>query len=156
MLRATTACTFRTSQLPKLARNRQFFTPLTWTRASRHNCVHFFDSSTSKSGLRMVGFVHFDLEMWFAPQQRALFRHLNFEKCSEGEVFLPFTSTCAWRHNGIQFFIAYLARWLRTRCFSKPTFRPSGATNHWKNTLNRDFSTFSRTYLFFLLILSPP
>ena len=30
----------------------------------------------------------------------------------------------------------------RTRRFSEPTFRPSGATNHWKNTVNRDFSTF--------------
>ena len=30
----------------------------------------------------------------------------------------------------------------------------SGATNHWKNTVNRDFPIFSRIYLFFLLILS--
>ena len=37
---------------------------------------------------------------------------------------------------------------------SEPTFRPSGATNHWKNTVNRDFPIFSRIYLFFLLILS--
>ena len=28
-------------------------------------------------------FVHFDFEMCFAPQRRALFRHLNFQKCSE-------------------------------------------------------------------------
>ena len=40
------------------------------------------------------------------------------------------------------------------RRFSEPTFRPSGATNHWKNTLNRDFPIFSRIYLFFLLTLS--
>ena len=38
--------------------------------------------------------------------------------------------------------------------FSEPTFRPSGATNHWKNTVNRDFPIFSRIYLFFLLIVS--
>ena len=56
MLRTTTACTFSTSQLP-----------------------------------RMVGFVHFDLEMCFAPQRRALFRHLNFQKCSEREVLLAFS-----------------------------------------------------------------
>ena len=41
--------------------------------ASRHNGVHFFDISTSKSGPRMVCFVHFDFEMCFAPQRRALF-----------------------------------------------------------------------------------
>jgi hypothetical protein len=36
---------------------------LTWKCASRHNGVHFFDISTSKSGPTMVCFVHFDLEM---------------------------------------------------------------------------------------------
>ena len=52
------------------------------------------------------------------------------------------TSKCASRHNGVQFFISHLARWLRTRRFSEPTFWPSGATHHWKNTVNRDFSPF--------------
>ena len=33
----------------------------------------------------------------------------------------------------MHFFISHLASWLRTRRFSEPTFRPSGATNHWKN-----------------------
>ena len=50
--------------------------------------------------------------------------------------------------------MSHLASWLRTRRFSEPTFRPSGATNHWKNTVNRDFPIFSRIYLFFLLIFS--
>ena len=72
VLRATTACPFSTSQLPK------------------HNGVHFFDISTSKSGPDLVCFVHFDLEMCFAPQRRALFRHLNFQKWSEREVFCTF------------------------------------------------------------------
>ena len=31
------------------------------------------------------------------------------------------------------------------------TFRPSGATNHWKNAVLRDFPTCSRTCIFFLL-----
>ena len=72
VLRATTACTFSTSQRQKVLWPRQFLTLLTWKRASRHNRV--------------------------------------------------------------QFFISHLASWLRTRRFSEPTFRPSGATNHWKNT----------------------
>ena len=50
--------------------------------------------------------------------------------------------------------MSHLASWLRTRRFSEPTFRPSGATNHWKNTVNRDFPIFSRICIFFLLILS--
>ena len=71
--------------------------------------------------------------MCFAPQRRALFRHLNFQKWSGPGVFLYIlTSKCASRHNGVQFFISHLASWLRARRFSEPTFRPSGATNHWK------------------------
>ena len=134
----------------------------------------------------MVCFVHFDLEMCFAPQRRALFRHLNWQKWSGAGVFCTFwlrnvlrattactfstsqlpkvvrewcvlyilTWKCASRHNGVQFFISPLASWLRTRRFSEPTFRPSGATNHWKNTVNRDFPTFSSISIFFLLTLS--
>ena len=64
------------------------------------------------------------------------------------------TLQCASRHNGVQFFISHLASWLRTRRFSEPTFRPSGATNHWKNTMFCDFPTFSRTWIFFLRRLS--
>ena len=52
MLRATTPCTFSTSQLPKVLRNRQFLTLFTSKCASRHNAVHFFDISTSKSAPR--------------------------------------------------------------------------------------------------------
>ena len=48
----------------------------------------------------------------------------------------------ASRHNRVQFFISHLASWLRTRRFSEPTFRPSGDTNHWKNTVFRDFLPF--------------
>ena len=70
MLRATTACTFLTSQLPKVVRE--------W-------CVLYI-----------------------------------------------LTSKCASRHNGVHFFISHLASWLRTRRFSEPTFRPSGAPNLWK------------------------
>ena len=69
-------------------------------------------------------------------------------------VLYILTWKCASRHNGVQFFISHLASWLRTRRFSEPTFRLSGATNHWKNTVFRDFPTFSRICIFFLLTLS--
>ena len=205
------------SEPPKVVRRWCGLYILTWKRASRHNGVHFFNISTSKSGPTLRCFVHFDFEMcfapqrhalfrhrnfqkWsntdvffhfdfeicFAPQRRALFRHLNFQKWSDTEVLCAFglrnvlratmartfstsqlprvvrtwcvlyilTWKCASRHNGVQFFISHLARWLRTRRFSEPTFRPSGATNHWKITVFRDFPTFSRTCIFFLLTLS--
>ena len=198
-----------TSERPKVVRTPGAFKILTSKCASRHNGVHFFDISTSKSGPGLVCLVHFDFDICFAPQRRALFRQLNFQKCPEPEVCLAFSlanvlrattactfstsqlpkevrswcvmyilttactfSTsqfpkvvracvlcilawkCALRHNGVQFFISHLASWLRTRRFSEPTFRPSGATNHWKNTVFRDFPTFSRTWIFFLLRLS--
>ena len=155
MLRATTACTFSTSQLPKVVRTWCVLYILTWKCASRHNGVHFFDISTSKSGPNLVCFVHFDLEMCFAPQRRALFRHLNFQKVVRTWcVLYILTSKCASRHNGVQLFISHLPRCLRTRRFSEPTFQPSGATKPRKNTVFRDFPTFSRTCIFFLLIFS--
>ena len=50
-----------------------------------------FDIGTSKSGPTLVCFVHFDLEMCFAPQWRALFRQLNFQKWSDPLVFCHFS-----------------------------------------------------------------
>ena len=78
-----TACTFSTSEPPKVARTCGVLCILTWKCASRHNGVHFFDISTSKSGPDLVCFAHFDFKMCFAPQRRALFQHLNFQKWSE-------------------------------------------------------------------------
>ena len=133
MLRATTACTFSTSQLPKVLRD-QFLTLLTSKCASRHNGVHFFDISTSKSAPRPSvltlftskcasrhNAVHFfdistsksapnpsvfntfDFEMFFAPQRCALFQHLNFQKGSDPEVFYLFTSKSASRTTACNF-----------------------------------------------------
>ena len=59
------------------------------------------------------------------------------------------TCKCASRHNGVQFFISHLASWLRTRRFSEPTFRPSGASNHWKNSASRLSYLFAHLHLLF-------
>ena len=90
VFRATMACTFSTSEFPKVVRPWCALYILTSKCASRHNGVHFFDISTSKSGPTMVCFVHFHLQMCFAPQRRAPFRHLNFQKCSDADVFCTF------------------------------------------------------------------
>ena len=76
VLRATTACAFSTSQVPKVVRAPSVLCILTSKCASRHNGVRFFDISTSKSGPSTRCFVHFDLEMCFVPQRRAIF-HLS-------------------------------------------------------------------------------
>ena len=85
------ACTFSTSEPPKVARTCSVLYIFTSKCASRHNGVHFFDVSTSKSGPNLVCFVHFDFEMCFAPQWRALFRHLNLQKWREHVVFYTFS-----------------------------------------------------------------
>ena len=189
VLRATTACTFSTSQLPKVVRTWCVLYILIWKCASRCNGVHFFDIWTSKNGPYMVCFVHFDLEMRFAPQRRALFRHLNCQKWSGPGVLCTFwlgnvlrattartfstsqfpkvvrtwcvlyilTWKCASHHNGVQFFISHLASWLRTRRFSEPTFRPSGAVNHWKTQCFATFLPFraSASSFFWLFLFYP-
>ncbi len=48
----------------------------------------------------MVCFVHFALEMCFAPQWRAMFRHPNFQKWSEAGVFCTFWLKNALRAKG--------------------------------------------------------
>ena len=110
---------------------------------------HFFNISTSKSALKPSVFNTFDFEMCFAPQRRALFRHP-----APGVFCYILTWKCASRHNDVQSFISHLARWLRTLHFSEPTFRLTGATNHWINIVFRDFPTFSHAWIFFLLRLS--
>ena len=76
VLPAKTACTFSTSQLPKVVREWCALCIFTSKCASRHNGVHFFDLSTSKIAPKVKCFVHFDLEMCFAPQQFAIFSSL--------------------------------------------------------------------------------
>jgi hypothetical protein len=63
--------TFSTSQLPKVLRHSVFYI-LTSTCASRHNGVHFFIILTSKRAPTLRCFWHFDFQMCFVPQRRAI------------------------------------------------------------------------------------
>ena len=118
MLRATTACTFSTSEPPKVARTCGVLYILTWKCASRHNGVHFFDISTSKSGQTMVCFVHFDLKMCFAPQRRALFRHRNVQKWSDHGEFCTFSLGNVLRATtACTFLTSQLPKVVREWCF---------------------------------------
>ena len=123
--------------------------------ASRHNGVHFFDISTFKSGPRMLCFVHFDFEMCFAPQRRALFRHLNFQNWSERAVFLAFSlanvlrATTACNFSSLIWPDGSAPAALASLLFDPPEPQIIGKTQFF-----RDFPTFSRTWIFFLLTLS--
>ena len=84
-------------------------------------------------------------------QRRALFRHLNFQKWSEPGVFCTF-----WLGNVLRATTACNFSSLLWPAGSAPAalasllFDPPEATNHWKNTVFRDFPTFSRICIFFL------
>ena len=155
VLRATTACTFSTSQLPKVVRSCGVLYILTWKCASRHNGVHFFDITTSKSGPELRCFVHFDLEMCFAPQRRALFWHLYFQKCSDHGVLCTF-----WLGNVLRATTACTFSSLIWPAGSAPAalasllFDPPEPQIIGKTQCFRDFPTFSHICIFFLLTLS--
>ena len=114
MLRATAACHFWTSQLPK------------W--------------------LRPCGvFVHFDWQICFAPQRRAIFEHRNVQNGSGIVVFCAF-----WLANVLFATAACHFSPVRGTVTSAPaalaslTFRTSGTTIHWENTAIRDFTNIFR------------
>ena len=133
VLRATTAYTFFDMSTSKSGPSMVCFVHFDLDMFFTPQRRALFDITTSKSGPTLRCFVHFDFEMCFAPQWRVLFPHLNFQKWSENGVFCTF-----WLGNVLRattacnLSISHLASWLRTRRFSEPTFRPSGATNHWK------------------------
>ena len=87
------------SECPKVVRTWCVLYILTSKCASRHNGVRFFDISTSKSGPRMVCFVHFDFEMCFAFSTSQLPKVVR-TWC----VLCILTSKCASRYNGVHFF----------------------------------------------------
>ena len=78
----------------------------------------------------MLCFVHFDFDMWFAPQRRALFRHRNFQKWSEAGVFCTFwlrnvqaaTTACTFSTTQLlhvlrSWSVLYILAW---KCASRP------------------------------------
>ena len=67
-----------------------FFNILTCKCAWRYSGVQFFDIRTSKTASDLRCFVHFDLQMCFALQRRAIFRHQNVKNCFGPAVFCTF------------------------------------------------------------------
>ena len=132
MLRATTACTFSTSQLPKVVRTWCVLYILTWKCASRHNgtsqlpkvvrtwCVlyiltskcasrhngmHFFHIGTSKSGANMWCVLHIFSSKCASRNNGVRFSTSELPKVVRTWcVLYILTSKCASRHNGVHCF----------------------------------------------------
>ena len=81
---------FSTSQLLNVVRRWCALYISTWKCASRHNGVHFFVISTSKTGPNMRCFEHFDLEMCFAPQTACTFLTSQLPKVVRPWCFVHF------------------------------------------------------------------
>ena len=178
---ATAAYNFATSELTKVVQTRHVLCIFTAECTFRHRCVHFFNIRTYKSGpscfvhfhCRMylspqerAFFQHQNLQKWskhvmfctfslpsvlFATAACIFSTSELTNVVQTRHVLYIFTSECAFRHSGVQFFICLLSTYLRTRRFNRPTFRLTWHTNHWKNTAFRDFSNISRRCIFFLL-----
>ena len=106
----------------RLPRDMHFPDPLQMSHACHRfcNCYKTFTVCplltrcaiwTSKSGSRTVCLAHFDLEMCFAPQQRALFLQLNFQKWSERDVFLTF-ALANWKSTVFRDFPTFSHTWI--------------------------------------------
>ena len=144
VIRATTVRTFSTCQLPKVVREWFSLCILTWTCASRHNGVHLFDMSPSKSDPTLGSFVHFDLEMCFVPQRRTLFRHRNFQKWSDTEVFCTFWLRDVLRATTVCNFSSLCPDGSAPAALPSPLFDPlwSHKSSEKDSVSFRDFPTF--------------
>ena len=118
---------------------------LTCKCAFRHSRVQFLCIATSKMAPALRCFLHFDLQMCFSPQRRAIFEHRNFQNGSANVVFCAFwlanvlRATAAWHFSPV-----CQNSYLRTRRFSEATFRTAATTNHWENTAIRDVTNICR------------
>ena len=159
---ATASGNFSTAERQKVLRRLQFFNILTFKCAFRHSGVQFFDIWTDKSAPNPSCFVHFDLQMCFSPQRRAIFRHLNRQKWSKHAVVCTF-----WLAN-VLFATAACNFWfllwaptsapaaLTGLLFDWPDTRIIEKTQHFATSLTfgADVSSFfwlSRYCIFFLL-----
>ena len=144
-----------TSEPPKVVREWCVLYILIWKCTSRHNSVHFFRHLKFQTWSEHGVLCTFWLRNVLHATTACTFSTSQLPKVvREWCVLYILIWKCTSRHNGVQFFISHLARWLRTRRFSEPTFRPSRAKNHWKNTVFRDFFLLTLSLLWSSLFCS--
>ena len=98
---------------PKSGPYLQFFHILTYKYASRHSSVPFLNIGTSKMAPPMWCFVHFDWQICFAPQRRAIFEHRNVQNGSGIVVFCAFWLANVLRATAAcNFWTSQLPKWL--------------------------------------------
>ena len=127
VLRATTACTFSTSQLPKVLRTWNVLHILLGNMLRTTTRCTFWTSQLPK----VVPSCGFDLAMRFAPVSRVLFSYISTSKSAP-------TMRCFWHFH---FKICCASQ---RRAIFHLSSHHAGAPKHWnKNTVFCDFSTLS-------------
>ena len=119
----------------------------------------FLNISTSKSAPKMRRFVHVYFDVYFAPLSNVLratatctFSTSPLPKLLRAlGVFDILTSTCASSHNSMHFWSLISPNVLAVAAVASLLFDPPEPQNIGK-TVFRDFSTFSRALIFFVLI----
>ena len=145
LLLATTACNLWTSELQKVVRTCAVLCIFTWKCASSHSGMQFSTSDLQKV-VRTCAVLY--ISTWKCASRhskRATFRHRNFKKRAEPEVFCAFSLENVFSPQRPAIFglpFDHMGR--------RPTFRLTRHTNHWKNTAFRDFSNIWRRWIFFL------
>ena len=93
-----------------------------------------FSTSELQKMLQNTGFfLHFDLQMCFSPQRRAIFAHRNFKNCSETLSFLTFwllnmllataaRKFCTWELERCSDTVSFLASWLQAALLARAAY----------------------------------
>ena len=152
VLFATAACNFSTSELQKVAPDPQFFSHFDFRMCFSLQRRAIFRHQNFKKWPWTHRFLTFWLQNVLFATAACNFSTSELQKVAlDPPFFNILTSECAFRYSGVQFLISPLSSYLRTRCFNRPTFGLTRHTNHWKNTVFRDFSNIWRGCIFFLL-----
>ena len=146
VLPATTACAFSTSQLPKVIRGWGILA--FWLHnVLRATSACAFSTSQLPNVLRGWSTLCILTSKRASCDNAVNFFNISSSKSDPNNVFCTF-----WLRNVLRAIAACnfsSHKWLRTRRFSEPTFRP--ATKNCKTLCFATFSTFLRTCIFFRL-----
>ena len=159
LLRATAACHFWKSEERELLWTWDVLYILTCKCASRRSGVPFLDIGTAKIGLALRCFVHFDLQICFAPQQPAIFGHRKSKNCSYNFSTSELPTLTYFAHFHLKMCFGPQRRAFSFLCWTATSapaalasllFEHRETTNHSKNKAIRDFPKMWRMCSFFL------
>ena len=120
---------FPTAAFQKGARGPHVLNILTCKCASRHSGVQFCQIQTSKSAPSLRCFAHFDLQMCFAPQRRAIFHIPTSKSAPKARCFVHFYLKCASRHSGVPFSCLLCAATSARAALASLLFDPADTQN---------------------------